>query len=82
MTSPPHSAADIEREALRLTEKQRARIALRLLSSLEPTEGSPSEIEAAWLEEVERRDREIEDGTVTTIPAEKVFAALRRKRRP
>ncbi len=76
-----HSAADVERHALRLTEKQRARIALRLLSSLEPVEGTAAEIEAAWVAEAERRLDEIESGAVRPVPADEVFAALRRKRR-
>ena len=75
------SAAEIERQALTLTEKERARIARRLIASLEPGRESPADIEAAWAEEALRRSREIEDGTVTPVPAKEVFAALRRKRR-
>lgn len=34
------------------------------------------DVDAAWLEESKRRDQEIEDGTVETIPADNVFRTL------
>lgn len=34
------------------------------------------DVDAAWLEESKRRDQEIEDGTVATIPADDVFRIL------
>ena len=37
--------------------------------------GDP-DVDAAWLEEAKRRDQEIEDGTVETIPAGDVFRTL------
>ena len=33
-------------------------------------------VDAAWLEEVQRRSREIDEGRVDSIPAEEVFARL------
>jgi Putative addiction module component len=33
-------------------------------------------VDAAWLEEVQRRSREIDEGCVESIPAEEVFARL------
>ena len=33
-------------------------------------------VDAAWLEEVKRRSREIDEGRVDSIPAEEVFARL------
>ena len=35
------------------------------------------DVEAAWLEEVRRRDLELEQGKVESIPAEQVFQRLR-----
>jgi hypothetical protein len=48
-----------------------------LSTLLEELEGPPDEgVEAAWLEEIERRGREIESGAVQCIPAKDVFAKL------
>ena len=35
------------------------------------------DVEAAWLEEVQRRDLELDQGKVESIPAEEVFQRLR-----
>ena len=75
------SAAELERNVLRLDRRQRARIALSLIESLEAPEGTAAEIEAAWSAEADRRDRETADGAVRCVPAAEVFASLRRKRR-
>jgi putative addiction module component (TIGR02574 family) len=50
-------------EALRLTRRDRARVAEELLSSLEE---SHEEVAAAWATELERRSREAADGRVQT----------------
>jgi hypothetical protein len=34
------------------------------------------DVDAAWLAEAKRRDKEIDDGLVETIPAEEVFRSL------
>jgi putative addiction module component (TIGR02574 family) len=75
-----HSAAEIEDDALRLPAEERARLALRLLASLEETVESPEEIEKLWVNEADRRFRELRDGLVQGIPARTVFAELRAKR--
>jgi putative addiction module component (TIGR02574 family) len=62
------------REALELTDNDRATLAGLLIESLE-TEIDP-DVEAAWAEEAERRWKEIESGTVKTIPWEEVRAKL------
>jgi hypothetical protein len=64
-----HSLPEIENDALRLSAEDRARLALRLLSSLEETVESPEEIEKLWIAEAERRFQELRDGTVQGIPA-------------
>jgi putative addiction module component (TIGR02574 family) len=50
-----------------------------LLRSLwEELDGPPDpDVEAAWLEEIQRRDLELEQGKVQSIPAEEVFRRLR-----
>ena len=75
-----HSAAEIEDDALGLPVEDRARLALRLLASLEETLESPAEIEKLWVAEADRRFRELRDGVVQVIPARTVFAELRAKR--
>jgi putative addiction module component (TIGR02574 family) len=74
-----HSLADIEDDALRLSEEDRARLAVRLLASLESEVGSPEELERLWVVEAERRYAELRDGVVEGIPASEVFAQLRAK---
>lgn len=63
------SVEELATEALKLPPRERERLAARLLSSLE----SRLEFEAEWIEEVERRAREIDEGTVETIPADQVI---------
>ena len=52
-----------------------------LLRSLwEELDGPPDpDVEAAWLEEIRRRDLELDQGQVESIPAEEVFQRLRSK---
>jgi putative addiction module component (TIGR02574 family) len=56
-------------EALKLTPEERERLAMTLLSSME----SRLEFEAEWIEEIERRAREIDEGLVETIPGDEVI---------
>jgi putative addiction module component (TIGR02574 family) len=62
------------REALELTDNDRAPLAGLLIESLE-TPGDP-DAESAWAEEAERRWQEIESGKVQTIPWEEIKAEL------
>jgi len=75
-----HSLPEIEKDALRLSPEDRARLAVRLLSSLEGAAESPEEIEKLWIAEAERRFQELRDGVVQGIPAQEVFAEFRNKR--
>jgi putative addiction module component (TIGR02574 family) len=61
----------IEREALGLTPANRARLAHELLESLDTL--SPEEIDELWLDEAERRLKELDDGRVQLVPAEEVY---------
>jgi putative addiction module component (TIGR02574 family) len=76
----PQSLPEIEKNALQLSAEDRARLAVRLLSSLEETTESPEEIEKLWIAEAERRFQELRDGSVQGIPARDVFAELRNKK--
>ena len=75
-----YSLPEIENNALRLPPEDRARLAVRLLTSLEETAESAEEIEKLWIAEAERRFRELRSGAVQGIPAREVFAELRAKR--
>ena len=75
-----HSLPKIEKDALRLSAEDRARLAVSLLSSLEGTKESPDEIEKLWIAEAERRFQELRSGIVQGVPASEVFAELRTKR--
>lgn len=70
------SLAEIEDDALQLSEEERARLAVRLLASLEEEAESPEKIEKLWLAEAKQRFQELRYGTVRGIPAREVFARL------
>lgn len=74
------SLPEIENTVLRLPPEDRARLAVRLLASLEETTESAEEIEKLWVAEAERRFQELRSGTAQGIPAREVFADLRTKR--
>lgn len=59
-----HLLPDIEKDALELPPQDRARLAIRLLSSLEGATESPEESEKLWIAEAERRFQELRDGVV------------------
>ena len=48
-----------------------------LLASLEPA--NDADVDAAWVAEVERRSREIEEGTVRPIPWDEVKSRARER---
>jgi len=64
---------EIEQELLHLPQAERARLAHRLIVSLDEDLPPDEGIEAAWLEEIKRRDAEIERGGVPAIPAEEAM---------
>ena len=75
-----HSLSEIEADVLQLSAEDRAKLVVRILSSLEETTESPEEIEKLWIAEAERRFQDLRDGIVQGIPAREVFAELRNKR--
>ena len=66
---------ELESKALKLSPRQRARLAQRLISSLERE--VDADAEKLWRQEVERRLGEIKSGKVAGIPAEKVIRKAR-----
>jgi putative addiction module component (TIGR02574 family) len=66
---------ELSRKALELPAGERVRLAEKLLATVHEVE---PDIEAAWDEEILRRLAEIDGGTAKLIPAEEVFAEVRR----
>ena len=66
------SAETVEAAALQLPRAERARLAERLIASLD----EDAAIEQAWAEEIRRRVEELRTGRVQPIPGEQVFAEL------
>ena len=69
MSTPPAA------RALELPPKERARLAQRLITSLDPE--SDRDAEQVWHQEAERRLDELESGKVAGIPGEQVFRQAR-----
>lgn len=65
------------RDALDLSEGDRATLAGLLIESLEPP--PDPDVEELWSVEAERRWQEIESGTARTVPWEEVRARLFRR---
>jgi putative addiction module component (TIGR02574 family) len=67
--------SEIENEIRSLARGDQERLLRALLEELD----GPADpgVERAWLEEVQRRSRELDDGTVEAIPADQVFARVR-----
>ena len=66
------TAEHLESAVLQLPRAERARLAERLIASLD----DDSEIERAWAEEIERRVADLRSGKVKPIPGEQVFDEL------
>lgn len=72
------SFAELKQQAARLSEAERAELALSLIESLEaPAEGD--DVAEAWRLELERRAGQVERGEVQPAPGDEVFARLRRR---
>ena len=68
---------DLQAEALRLSGKDRARLAEALLLSLD--DASDDQAEKLWLDEAQRRYRAYRGGMSKGKPAEQAFRAARAK---
>lgn len=69
-------ASKLEAKALKLPPEQRARLAQRLISSLDQSTDPDSE--ELWIREAERRLEELDSGgVVEAIPAERVIENAR-----
>lgn len=64
---------ELETEVLALPAAQRAHLVEKLIASLDVE----PDVENAWAEEVERRQGEIESGTVPLLPGAETLSRLR-----
>jgi putative addiction module component (TIGR02574 family) len=72
MTRP---VRELESKALRLPRRDRARLAQRLISSLDAE--VDADVDKLWRQEAERRLDELKSGKVAGIPAQKVIRKAR-----
>jgi putative addiction module component (TIGR02574 family) len=70
----PNDPAEILKQALALTSKDRADLAASLLESLDPD--VDEDAEEAWSAEIQKRIQEIDNGTVEMIPWEEAERRL------
>lgn len=66
---------ELARKARALPPEERVRLAEELLATVHEVD---PEVEAAWHEEIKRRIAEIDSGKAKLVPAEEVFAEVRR----
>ena len=66
---------ELEAQALNLPRRERARLAQRLISSLD--QEVDADAENLWLAEAERRLVDLKSGKVAAIPAERVIRKVR-----
>jgi putative addiction module component (TIGR02574 family) len=65
----------LEAEVLQLAPADRSRLFERLIASLD----SDADVEQAWEEEADRRERELNSGVVTAVPVQEAIARLRQR---
>jgi putative addiction module component (TIGR02574 family) len=69
------ATAEIEAKIRELSLDEKADLIRSLIAELDgPADAG---VEAAWLEEAQRRHQEVVDGKVRPVPGERVFANLR-----
>lgn len=66
--------AEIEARIRSLSSEQRAELVRALISDLDGL--ADDDVERAWLEEAQRRNREVIDGRVQPVPGNRVFDNL------
>lgn len=77
-TSCMSDADKIVESALRLPVGERARLASRLIESLDEA-GQEPDVEAAWQKEIARRIRDLLEGRARTVPADQALREIRKK---
>jgi hypothetical protein len=67
----------LEEQAAQLPHRERARLALRLIESLEP--GHDEDVDRLWLNEAERRLREYDDGASQARDVDEAVSEIERQ---
>jgi putative addiction module component (TIGR02574 family) len=65
----------LEAEVLQLAPADRSHLLERLIASLD----ADREVEEAWEREADRREAELESGSIAAVPGEEAIARLRAK---
>lgn len=73
MALESETAETLEAATLQLTPADRARLVDRSIATLD----ADPEVEEAWAAEVERRQTEIENGTVSLLPGPEILNKLK-----
>ena len=73
----PTKLRALEAQVMKLDSKSRAKLAQRLILSLDGT--SKTDLERVWAEEAQRRAEELREGGVTSRPAADVLRRVRRE---
>ncbi|NJK68229.1 MAG: addiction module protein [Microcoleus sp. CSU_2_2] len=68
---------NLEAEVMALPRDSQVILVSRLLKHLGQSSEIDPEVASTWIEEAQRRDREMDAGQVTGIPAEQVFKKIR-----
>jgi putative addiction module component (TIGR02574 family) len=66
--------ADIVKQATDLEKSERAKVISQLLKTLDPPGEDVADFEAAWSDELDRREHEIEQGEVELVEWDEVRA--------
>jgi len=74
-----HAVERIEEEIRSLTAAQKVALIRSLIAELDAP--ADADAERAWLEESQRRHRELVEGAVKGVPGERVFEKLRSRLR-
>ena len=69
------SLQELETEIRSLSSTERIRLLRELVADLDGE--IEAEVESRWVDEAERRHRELSEGVVETVPAEKVLERAR-----
>ena len=78
MKNMASDVVDIVRQATELDSSDRAKVITQLLKTLDPPGEDVADFEAAWSEELDRREREMDQGEVELVDWVTLRASLRR----
>jgi len=71
------STRKLDEQVASLPQKERARLALKLIESLDP--GTDEDAEELWLDEADRRLAEYDAGNIESRPVDEVLSEIKSK---